>query len=152
MRLWHKDIIDVLPSKMLVAQWRELSAIVGSINKNGTPNHRLVNIVLDYSKEDYYIFSMLVYNEMKRRNMKPSLNVLNKIEDYTGHSVSKKEIYKDWHNNRYLDQCYYNLQEKYDRGIITKEEWELIDKKYNDLQNWVIYSNISLEVKKNKGF
>lgn len=31
------------------------------------------------------------------------------------------------HNDRYLKQCYYNLQEKYDRGIITQEEWEKIE-------------------------
>lgn len=31
------------------------------------------------------------------------------------------------HNKRYLTQCYYNLQEKYDRGIITKDEWLKIE-------------------------
>lgn len=27
------------------------------------------------------------------------------------------------HDERYLKQCFYNLQEKYDRGIITKDEY-----------------------------
>ena len=45
MRLWHKDLIDVLPNQQLVAQWRELSAIAGAIQKHGTPNHLLVNFV-----------------------------------------------------------------------------------------------------------
>jgi hypothetical protein len=30
------------------------------------------------------------------------------------------------HNDRYLKQCLYNLQEKADRGIITPQEWQLI--------------------------
>ena len=30
------------------------------------------------------------------------------------------------HNDRYLRQCYFNLQEKYDRGIITFDEWKKI--------------------------
>ena len=30
------------------------------------------------------------------------------------------------HNNRYLIQCFYNLQEKYDRGMITDEEYSKI--------------------------
>ena len=47
MRLWHKDLISVLPREQLVAQWRELSAIAGAIQKNGTPNHGLVNFVLE---------------------------------------------------------------------------------------------------------
>ena len=33
MRLWHKDLIDVLPREQLVAQWREISACVSSIQK-----------------------------------------------------------------------------------------------------------------------
>ena len=43
MRLWHIDLISVLPREQLVAQWRELSAIAGAIQKKGTPNHILVN-------------------------------------------------------------------------------------------------------------
>ena len=31
MRLWHTDLIPVLPKEQLVGQWRELSAIAGSI-------------------------------------------------------------------------------------------------------------------------
>lgn len=37
MRLWHKDFIKALPREQLVTQWRELSAIAGAIQKNGTP-------------------------------------------------------------------------------------------------------------------
>lgn len=44
MRLWHKDFIKALPREQLVAQWRELSAIAGAIQKSGTPNHILVSL------------------------------------------------------------------------------------------------------------
>lgn len=30
-------------------------------------------------------------------------------------------------NNRYLTQCFFNLQEKYDCGGITDEEWGQIE-------------------------
>lgn len=33
MRLWHIDLIPVLPREQLVAQWRECSAIAGAILK-----------------------------------------------------------------------------------------------------------------------
>ncbi|PBH86861.1 pyrimidine dimer DNA glycosylase/endonuclease V, partial [Clostridioides difficile] len=39
MRLWHKDLIDVLPKNQLVSQWRELLAIKGSIDKTGYYTH-----------------------------------------------------------------------------------------------------------------
>ena len=48
MRIWHTQLIKVLPREQLIAQWRELSAIAGAIIKNGTPNHILVNFVLHY--------------------------------------------------------------------------------------------------------
>lgn len=130
MRLWHKDLLNVLPNKMLLSQWRELSAIVGSINKNGTPNHRLVNILLEYDKSHLFTYSNLVYDEMKKRNMSPQINVYNKINDYCNSKLISKDIlFNNWHNDRYYRQCYYNLEEKYDRGIISKEEWMVI---YND--------------------
>lgn len=33
MRLWHKNLITVLPREQLVSQWRECSAIAGAIQK-----------------------------------------------------------------------------------------------------------------------
>ena len=47
MRLWHKDMISILPREQLVAQWRELSAIASNIQTKGTPNHILVNKIMD---------------------------------------------------------------------------------------------------------
>lgn len=127
MRLWHKDLIEVLPDKMLVAQWRELAAIVGSINKNGTLNHRLVNIVLDYDKSHFYTYTNLIYKEMIRRKMKPREIVYKKIDNYCHETIVPNNLlYKDWHNDRYYRQCYSNLEEKYDRGIVSAHEWERI--------------------------
>ena len=45
MRLWHTKLIKVLPKMHLQAQWRELSAIAGAIEKNGTPNHMLFSVL-----------------------------------------------------------------------------------------------------------
>ena len=39
-------------------------------------------------------------------------------------------IYNDWHNDRYFKQCFHNIQEKYDRGIISEEEWLKIENIY----------------------
>ena len=36
------------------------------------------------------------------------------------------ELFPEWHNNRYLQQCYYNLEEKYDCGGIAPESFERI--------------------------
>ncbi len=127
MRLWHKALITKLPNQMLVAQWRELAAIVGAIDKKGSPNHRLVNIILDYDKAHLYTYTNLVYQELIKRNLHPQIKVYHKITNYCFSSeVLFDELFKDWHNKRYYQQCYYNLEEKYDRGIINEQDWQKI--------------------------
>lgn len=59
-RIWHRDFIKVLPREQLVAAWRELSAIAGAIQKNGTPNHLLVNFVLDYDYDHFISYAYYV--------------------------------------------------------------------------------------------
>ena len=55
MRLWHKDLIPVLPRQQLLSQWRECCCIARNIVENGTPNHILVNKILDYPiNRDFY--------------------------------------------------------------------------------------------------
>ena len=48
MRLWHKDLITVLPRQQLMAQWRECCCIIKNITEKGTPNHLLVNKIMNY--------------------------------------------------------------------------------------------------------
>lgn len=114
MRLWHKDWIKLLPKEQLVAQWRELSAIAGAIQKNGTPNHLLVNFVLHYPFDHFISYAKYIQNEMIRRRYRPSQAVFNKISalkpDWK--EVPFDEIYKDKMNDTYFDICYYNLYEK----------------------------------------
>lgn len=128
MRLWHCDLINVLPRQQLVAQWRELSAIVDSIQKNGSPNHILVNKVMDYSFDELITYARLVYKEMLARGYKPTVKVWEKIQSLKldWKVVPIVELFFGWHNSRYFTQCFYNLEEKYDCGGLTQEEWEKI--------------------------
>ena len=50
MRLWHKDLIKVLPNNQLIGQWRECCAIAVNIKNKGFPNHILVNRIMDYKR------------------------------------------------------------------------------------------------------
>ena len=133
MRLWHKDLIPVLPDKQLLAQWRECVAIAGSIKKHGSPNHLLVNKVMDYKLSHFYKYCVLVTAEMHNRGFKVHINSIMKIMDITDQDirmgsefVTYDELFSGWHNNRYLWQCIYNLQEKYDCSGITEAEWSKI--------------------------
>ena len=135
MRLWHTNLISVLPREQLVAQWRELSAIAGSIQQKGTPNHALVNFVLHYPFEHFISYAYHVRAEMTRRGYKTMDAVWNKIIslDNNYNILSLEEVYKEKMNNTYLKICLYNLYEKMLCGAIDSKSWGLICEKVGGL-------------------
>ena len=131
MRLWHKDLIEMLPREQLVAQWRELSAIAGNIKTKGTPNHILVNKVMDYPFDHFISYAYYVRNEMTRRGYRTMDSVWNKITSISDNNYNilpREEIYRGWMNNEYLTICYYNLTEKFLCGGIKQEDYIKIEK------------------------
>ncbi len=113
---------------MLVSQWRECIAIKRQWEK-GTLKHRLVSYVMNYDKEYFRNYVLTLMEEMYARNINFKQKYCNEFCVFYGKDNDELEsyaLYYPEHNNRYLKQCYYNLQEKYDRGIITQEEWQKI--------------------------
>lgn len=122
MRLWHKDLIPVLPRQQVLGQWRECCLIAKNIAEKGTPNHILVNQIIDYPLDHFCNYCDLVCMEMESRGYRCDFHKLEKfLPEYE--AVDGSDIFEHWHNDRYLLQCYYNLQEKYDCGGITENEW-----------------------------
>lgn len=129
MRLWHKDLIDVLPQKQLLAQWRECCAIARSIAVNGTPNHILVNRIMDYPAEEFFAYAKMVYREMQSRGYACGFDSFSKWFPNCEIKVEVDpiDIFSNWHNKRYFWQCYANLEEKHDCGGIPDKEWDKIE-------------------------
>ena len=145
MRLWHKDMIPYLPKQQLLGQWRECCLIAALLAKDHTPNHILVNPIIDYPPEHFELYCSKIYQEMKKRNMNVTDEVCKRLEmDLRAYRLyldselpwdcflrdfdfsTDIDLFKDWHDKRYLRQCYYNLEEKYDRGGIPKDEFMII--------------------------
>ena len=131
MRLWHKDLISVLPRQQLLGQWRECCAIAHNIATTGTPNHMLVNKVILYPVGHFWKYGHLVWQELESRGYEADFS---KFEQYFSRPYALElpdfqDLFKDWHNDRYLIQCYYNLQEKYDCGGFNTTEWNKIEDK-----------------------
>lgn len=137
MRLWHKDLVPYLPREQLVAQWRELSAIAGNINTKGTPNHILVNKVMDYPLNHFITYAAAVRAEMTKRGYRTMDSVWNKICSITDNYeiLPLDEIYEGWMDDVYLEICYYNLLEKHICGGIKFEDWVKIWRKHEDYTN-----------------
>ena len=123
MRLWHYKLLPYLPKSQLLSQWRELNSIYKKEDK-----HILINYIYEYQKDDLYRYSQLVIREMYKKNIKIKsfenydnyFKDLNKIDE-------SRFIFRNHHTDRYLIQCFYNLEEKYDRG--QKDFTEEIHKK-----------------------
>lgn len=128
MRIWHTSLIKALPQQHLVSQWRELSAIAGAIQKNGTPNHVLVNFVLDYDYDHFISYAYYLREEMTKRKIRTMNSVWDKIvslkPDYIILPID--EVYKEKMDNVYLKICYYNLYEKYLCGMFDNEDYNNI--------------------------
>lgn len=138
MRLWHYKLIEFLPRSQLIAQWRELNSIFKKQD-----NHILINYVYEYNKLELEEYTCLVLNEMIKRKIKiRSWDNFLKYFNYSplDHSVDSiigfrvqhmkdmlgnNELFKNHHTIRYFIQCFFNLQEKYDRGQkdFSKEQY-----------------------------
>lgn len=152
MRLWHRELIPVLPKQQLLGQWRELCCIAALLAVDHTPNHILVNRITDYPPEHFEAFCNLVIQEMKLRGVIIGDGSLHNIQDnvrawrlYLNEEVPFNYVDKDWgmdlgepiyggwHNDRYLKQCLYNLQEKFDCYGIPSDEWDIIFSKFGGM-------------------
>ena len=131
MRLWHYKLIPYLPNKLLIAQWRECIAIKRQWEKD-TLKHRLVSYITNYDRIVFYIYVFDIYLELQNRNIKCNINLLNEMFMFCSYEPTKTMFHYPEHNNKYLAQCYYNLEEKADRGIITEEEFKKIYRFYKE--------------------
>ena len=130
-RLWHYELLKVLPDKLIVAEWRECIAIKRQWEK-GSLTHRLDGYVKDYDKQYFCKYVDYLIDEMDIRDIKYKQKYYDEIYSFCDGNITAYDCYPE-HNDRYLKQCYYNLQEKYDRGIISEEEWLKIKKYVKEL-------------------
>lgn len=151
MRLWHKDLIPVLPEMQLRGQWRECVLIAKALHENNL-NHVLVNRVKDYPTEHFFQYFGMVWREMLKRKYKADLKRLIPYikNEEQFNAFWKMPIEYDnlfdcycngkfirWHHKRYLRQCLYNLEEKAIAGGIPYQEWlKIVDKFGGEFDLW----------------
>ena len=134
MRLWHKDLVQYLPKKQLIGQWRECCCIAKNISEKRTPNHILVNKIMDYEIKHFIRYSAHVAWCMVLRGYRVDFHKFGKyfVDEicFGDTDIRVSDLFPNWHNDRYLKQCLYNLQEKYDCGGIEESEWTNILKEF----------------------
>lgn len=99
---------------MIVAEWRECVAIKRQWEK-GTLKHRLVSYVMDYNKDYFMYYVVCVVQEMKKRKIKYQEKYYEELCKFCEQDKPSDDLYYPEHNDRYLRQNIFNLQEKADR-------------------------------------
>ena len=128
MRLWNWQILPYLPKSQLLSQKRECDLIWKDIANGKQTNHILINYIWEY--EDYKMqlasYYYLLEKEFKNRGF--NFNDKCPLLIYTTKLINRP--FEQHHNQQYLIQCFYNLQEKYDRGQkdFDKETFEKLNK------------------------
>ncbi|BDX45871.1 TIGR02328 family protein [Enterococcus hirae] len=116
MRLWHEELIPLLPRKQLLGQHRECCALRG----NGWGRkHATVDYVFQHSPYKLYQYHQLILTEMKNRHYLPSPEWSvpeyhgKACDPYTNLSPQKQTspIYPE-HDEDYLMICLTNLKQK----------------------------------------
>lgn len=115
MRLWGWQILPFLPKSQLLSQKRECDLIWNDIANGKQTNHILINYIWEYEdyKKELSLYYYLLKKEFDSRSFK--FRICDDAYLLTEYNLSEQP-FKNHHNNRYLLQCFYNLQEKYDRG------------------------------------
>lgn len=110
---------------------------------NGTPNHLLVNKILEFPTIHFFIYSSMVVEEMRGRGYRVSKRSLDNFQEnydsfkknynfFKDGRLKPNDIFSRWHNERYLRQCLYNLQEKYDCGGVSEMSWSKITNEFGE--------------------
>ena len=121
----------------MLSQLRECVAISKSIYEKNTPNHILVNKIMDYDLSEFKTYcNMVIYEMICNRSYTVSTKTIKKLQDYIDFEIDSRvienKIFEDWHNNLYLKICIYNLYEKYLCGGINQKEWDIIKNKFKE--------------------
>ena len=134
MRLWHKALLPYLPLLQLRGQYREVFLVATLLRRQGTPNHILVNKVQEYPLTHLAAYLQAVTAEMEKRQLKYDKTKVAELYSFLGEpqAVTYEDIFKDWHNDRYLRQCLYNRQEKAECGRPDAAGWARIEENFKE--------------------
>ena len=85
---------------------------------------------MNYDKAEFLSYVNSVVSEMLDRNINYSQKLYKEIVIFCDGWITTNEY--EEHNDRYLKQCLYNLEEKATRNIISKKEWLKVYNKFKD--------------------
>ena len=131
MKVWHKNLIDVLPNALLIGQFRDICEIAKLIATKGKTSNPFIDPILDWPETHLWVYARYLQAEMEKRGFycewQRFETWMPRYLTWSKELPDIKDLFKGWHNDRYGNQCFYALQERYDRGLMSKADWERIE-------------------------
>lgn len=124
MRVWHKQLLMVLPKKLLLQQWKDVKAIYRGKVDAYTAR------IFESSVSEFTQYCEVLYGILSVRDWLSDNKGEQFMEDLHSWVCLDFKGYGDWQDDRYLRQCLYILQEMYDVGEIEEGEWKLIEYRF----------------------
>lgn len=139
-------MLSVMPPKWILSQWRECLGVGGCLVVG--LNHATVNRVKNYSIQHFVVYCDIVRKEMLHRGYTVGTNTIEKLNkdinfeeilkdvqvtDEKTVLVNDVPLFDEWHDFRYIRQCYYMMEEKYDCGMLSDEEMNKLKEFYASL-------------------
>ena len=141
-KIWHKDLVPVLPTRILFILYQNLAnyCLNPIVPKSVNPYKWKMGL---FNKSHFFNYCCEVYNEITKREMDETTKWC--IDEYSevirqfvsdeekqiGSSITHKELFGSWHDERYLIQCYYTLQEMFDLELISYDEYSKLEEVFN---------------------
>lgn len=133
-RVWHKDLIHVLPDKVLLRQWRECCVIARNKVTSGSVGGARIRRIEDYPKWHMMQYYVNVCVELEKRghqvDRRAFFRWFDRWHDGTEKTgdIDNDSLFREWHSTRYLVQCWYDLQEMFDCGEISGDEFNEVSR------------------------
>lgn len=131
MKVWHKNLIEVLPNALLIGQFRDICSIAKLIATKGKTSNPFIDPILDWPETHLWVYARYLQAEMEKRGFYCEWNRFEmwmpRYLSWSKELPNIEDLFKGWHNDRYKNQCFYALQERYDRGLMSKADWERIE-------------------------
>lgn len=138
-RIWHIKLLKYLPEAQFKGQLRELVAIMHDWRDKGSTNHLLINIAMEYDKQEFiqYVRKYILLYIERYGSIPKSTKEFGDFCKADGKRGIGKNVYVGWHEKEYLRVCMANLYEKYKFGRgktrITQQEWDRLLEGYKKI-------------------
>ena len=137
MRIWHTELVPLLPTWLLEQQWEDCLEIAKNIALTGDPGDPMVYPVIEYDFHHLDFYCGMVQDALAKRDVKVTRHVLNRLLKQAMERPRKvrrkqtviqipeqaSDVFRLWHTPHYFRQCFFRLEEMYDRGLITDDDW-----------------------------